>query len=1067
MAAVVVQTETGFEKKGVSKDDSAERTSSRPDGQGVQGGMVTCQKAPPDGAGVSVQARSPGEGSAMSEIQTKGAEGRRELPASAESAAECVTEVQRPEVVVDESAGPLGERADRNLEQGSVQLKVQEGARQVSAGAVARADPLAELTEGQFGEDFALLLSTIYNEPWGLVDLLEVWMFFVNRLDLPDVELKKDMSKLAQKDVYKLLSAAQGLLLSTLWQESEAAMMKLGRTKYLVSLAADRVARFRQFKAPRAPVPEWLTEGGLARAFQGLARHWKDYCAGLSEEELYRGEHLPLCQLEIQNDRLPTTGIQLAAALDRVAEALKVRRRTMAAHGFRVRAEVDLTEGVGEDDEGHSADEGTSRGERSRAFSTGSEGVPATRDVPMSEETLQGTSAREMSPECGEQGKGVEGTQESDAVGEMEVVKETPSGDRPVDVGSWGSRVQLGEGEVQASDSDRRMEIGGDESVLVEMELGERERRSERTVGVEKEVPRVLPVVGSASLSVPFASGIFAPLIAVASAMDTKTGVGKDVMAKEASGVQTGRKSVMKTANRDREGRLWREVEQGTDRDRSHRWMEKGTLLRTRGVGHKDWRGQGQGERGALDEGSTCTSGGGGEGSAVKEGTSVVGTRKQDPVCVKSMGGLEERREDFLRGAVHELLRLGGGTGGGDKVTGADAGELITAEEVERMVARVTAEEVKEAIRKGRPAAAPGADGLPYGFYRLFEEHLAEPLAEVYNAVLMGKKAPGEGFLRGMLRLLPKEGDVTLVSNWRPLTLMNVDYRLLARVLLARLMPVAERLVHPSQTSAVPGRHMGRSHGLMREVFGAAQAGRWRGLLVQLDQSKAFDRVGREYLWTVMREKGIPEAFVGFLKVLYGGAQVVPVVGGWSGRSLPFETGLRQGCPLSALLYVIALDPLLRAIQADRRLGGFVEKAGGRGSEGEEWGDECGSGDGVVSRRAVVIAHADDICVILRREGEMMVLKELLELYGRASGALVNMGKSKCCALGVPWQQDMVCWPLSGKQGKFGGQRGDAVKVVKVLGVPFGLAQDVWQYGWVKWEERVNEKLKCWSAWRL
>ncbi|KAJ6651680.1 hypothetical protein lerEdw1_020722 [Lerista edwardsae] len=128
----------------------------------------------------------------------------------------------------------------------------------------------------------------------------------------------------------------------------------------------------------------------------------------------------------------------------------------------------------------------------------------------------------------------------------------------------------------------------------------------------------------------------------------------------------------------------------------------------------------------------------------------------------------------------------------------------------------------------------------------------------------------------------------------------------------------------------------------MWEVFTAAAQGHWRGLLVQVDQSKAFDRVDCTYLWTTLRARGVPAAYLRYLQCLYERTSAVPVVQGWHGAPVPLTSGLRRGCPLSPLLYVLALDLLLHAIQADERIEGLVTRSG---------------------RRLKALAHADDMYV--------------------------------------------------------------------------------------------------------
>ncbi|KAJ6633368.1 hypothetical protein lerEdw1_014521 [Lerista edwardsae] len=351
----------------------------------------------------------------------------------------------------------------------------------------------------------------------------------------------------------------------------------------------------------------------------------------------------------------------------------------------------------------------------------------------------------------------------------------------------------------------------------------------------------------------------------------------------------------------------------------------------------------------------------------------------------------------------------------------------LTEQQRAALVAPVSPEEVRAAIKAGRSASAPGADGLPYFFFQCFADLLAKPLVAAFNAALQGRARFSDSFFAGLLRFFFKGGDPTLAQNWHPIAITNVNYRLLARVLNARLAAVASRLVAEGQTNAVPGRRMGNSLALMRELFLAAAGGRWQRLLVQLDQSKAFDRVDRAYLWAVLHARGVPEGYIRLLQRLYERATAVPTVEGWRGEPVPLASGLRQGCPLSPLLYVLALDPLLETVRADGRIAGVLARGSGR--------------------RLKAVAHADDAYVLLTE-------------YGAVSGAAVNTTKSQCYALG-PGPPDIAWRPLEVVPGAA------AVWAVKVLGVHFGLERAAWETDWRAWAEAVRERIVGLSTWRL
>ncbi|KAJ6652524.1 hypothetical protein lerEdw1_011494 [Lerista edwardsae] len=245
------------------------------------------------------------------------------------------------------------------------------------------------------------------------------------------------------------------------------------------------------------------------------------------------------------------------------------------------------------------------------------------------------------------------------------------------------------------------------------------------------------------------------------------------------------------------------------------------------------------------------------------------------------------------------------------------------------------------------------------------------------------------------------------------------------------------------QTSAVPGRKMTDSLVLMREVFLSVTRRRWKGILVQIDQSKAFDRIDRTYLWKTLRAKGIPDAFIEHLSYLYDRAKVVPMINGWPGEKVPILSGIRQGFPLSPLLYALALDPLLSKIHSEDRIEGIITQGG---------------------RRLKTVAHADDMYVLLRDEGELQVLEEVLSGYGEASGAVINVQKSKCYFLN-PDTPDIISKAMDmGRQGQAAQQK---VRSIKILGTHFGLDQEIWEQDWKTWASKVGAKLQKWKDWKL
>ena len=113
---------------------------------------------------------------------------------------------------------------------------------------------------------------------------------------------------------------------------------------------------------------------------------------------------------------------------------------------------------------------------------------------------------------------------------------------------------------------------------------------------------------------------------------------------------------------------------------------------------------------------------------------------------------------------------------------------------------------VKHTIYALQGNKTPGFDSIPIEFYWKFSEKLSEILCNMFNDYVVTGMMYESAYM-GVISLLYKgTGERSLRENWRPLTLLNVDYKIFAKVLARRLEKIMTRLVHPDQTCSVPGR---------------------------------------------------------------------------------------------------------------------------------------------------------------------------------------------------------------------------------------------------------------------
>ncbi|KAK3523094.1 hypothetical protein QTP86_014400, partial [Hemibagrus guttatus] len=207
-------------------------------------------------------------------------------------------------------------------------------------------------------------------------------------------------------------------------------------------------------------------------------------------------------------------------------------------------------------------------------------------------------------------------------------------------------------------------------------------------------------------------------------------------------------------------------------------------------------------------------------------------------------------------------------------------------------------EELHEALQRMENGRASGIDGLPAEFYKAFWAVIGQDVLDVLRDSIRRGELP-LSCRRAVLTLLPKKGDLTHLKNWRPVSLLCTDCKLLSKALASRLTKVMERLIHQDQTYCVPDRSIFDNVYLVRDILDVSRLLGLKTGLIFLDQEKAFDRVEHEYLWKVLETFGFNPGFIGMIRVLCCEIESVLKVNG--GLCAPFKVlrSIRQGCALS------------------------------------------------------------------------------------------------------------------------------------------------------------------------
>ena len=204
---------------------------------------------------------------------------------------------------------------------------------------------------------------------------------------------------------------------------------------------------------------------------------------------------------------------------------------------------------------------------------------------------------------------------------------------------------------------------------------------------------------------------------------------------------------------------------------------------------------------------------------------------------------------------------------------------------------------------------SPVSDGLLMEFYVAFWDLLGGDLNNVFNASLDADLLPFSQ-REALIALIFRKGGRLDHKDWRPISLLNVDYKLCARVLAGRLLKVIATVVSPDQTCGVPGRYIGENVTFLRDVVELANEYNLPVALLSLDQEKAFDRVDWPFLFATLAKMGFGDNFIRWVRLLYPDVRSSVLVNGYTSRPFKPSRGVRQGCPLSPLLYVFSMEVL-------------------------------------------------------------------------------------------------------------------------------------------------------------
>ena len=290
----------------------------------------------------------------------------------------------------------------------------------------------------------------------------------------------------------------------------------------------------------------------------------------------------------------------------------------------------------------------------------------------------------------------------------------------------------------------------------------------------------------------------------------------------------------------------------------------------------------------------------------------------------------------------------------------------------------ISVNECVEVLKSFPNGKSPGNDGIPTEFYKCFWPQLSPLLVEVYNESFQAKKLPLSQTQAVISLLEKKDSDRTLLKNWRPISLLNVDYKIMSKVIAYRVKKVLTELIHTDQTAYVKGRFIGENIRLIEDVLYYTDQSNMSGVLLCIDFEKAFDSLNWDFVAETLKIFGFGPSLQDWISLLYKDSKSCVLNNGFSSPYFNIHRGVRQGDPLSPYLFVLCAEILAILIRNDKNIKGLT----------------------IANEEIKISQFADDTTLFLRNSDSINACFNLLDKFSRISGLKVNADKTEALWLG-------------------------------------------------------------------
>lgn len=363
-----------------------------------------------------------------------------------------------------------------------------------------------------------------------------------------------------------------------------------------------------------------------------------------------------------------------------------------------------------------------------------------------------------------------------------------------------------------------------------------------------------------------------------------------------------------------------------------------------------------------------------------KRKNDILMVKNQEGKCVTDRKGIQDVMMEFFG----NIFRTNVGAIDEEQSSGSyqfNAPLLrISPQQADDLQQQVSSQEIRQAVMQMSPLKAPGPDGIPAIFYQR-HWNLVGPSVTAAVQYFFDNGHILREWNSTLICLIPKVAQPEEASQFRPISLCNVLYKIVSKVLVNRLKNIIQDLVSPIQNAFVPGRLMSDNcliaHELVRRIK-MQKKGKVFMAALKVDMYKAYDKVDWRFLNWLLEKMDFPQKFRNWIMQCVTTVSYSLLINGEPSRKFKPSCGLKQGDPLSPYLFILVMEAFSRLIT-------HVEAQGLL--EGIK-----------ISHSSPSISHiffADDSLLFFKANPQSCAsIKNIIKEFSSLSGEVINFSKS-------------------------------------------------------------------------